>query len=392
MVAHWSLQGTPPVVRRTGLLACLVAALFAMPSSCTSAVDAFRTLWLSESRTPLADMASAAPSVDQPGVVEPGTLAFVQGTLSGQATRDGALWDASTPIAIIRVTEMYAWSRIEETTSRRLWGGGREETTTVRFETHWQSDPVRGFPDEDAPSNPPLAWRTEAFSSGPLQVGAFTLDASQPILGAWRPALPPASERRGPLEGATELEGALYFGAGTPEAPVVGDYRVRYFVMDAGTELTVLASVRGDTLTSWAWYGVFPVMLALEGSRSDIEQLLSGLDKLLTWGGRALVFYLLMSSIFIVFGPLLVVADIVPPVGALVAILLGVVAAPLVALAMTLAVYGMMLAQKPILLGVILAMIGFITWAWRKAGDEIREGRRDHAPPSGDNASPPRAT
>lgn len=360
---------------RVGLWACLIAALVAVPSACSTMSDSFAFLYRSETREPVEQIMAGAKRVRHPTDAADGTLIFTSGRLDGQLTTDPGLWQPNDAVAIFRVTEQYAWSRTEREISERRWGGGRNVRREVDYTLRWQADPSRFFPEEDAPENPPLEWRTLLFAEGELSLDEFQVDPSMPIVGAWQQALPTVDERQGPLVDATEHDGRLYIGDGTPDEPMLGDVRFTYIVMRPGMELSALAVVHGSRLVPYAWYDIAPMIVLTPMSRGDLLKQAKLLDTVFKWLGRAAVFVLLIMAMLILAGPILVVADIIPPIGLTLKVLTVLLAAPISALAVTLGVYFIFLMKNPVILLIILAMIAAILWGWRKAGREIDEAR-----------------
>jgi hypothetical protein len=287
---------------------------------------------------------------------------------------------SASALVLERRVEMYQWREDTETREVKNLGGGVETETTYTYRKAWSgslNDSSR-FHDAAGHRNP-----------SSLPYAAFTLKAPEARLGAYR--LPqdmlsdlPASEtlivpEDSPLaEGGHLAAGGIYLG-GNPSAPEIGDVRIRYAYAPP-QDVSIVARQTGES------FGPFPV----GGGKRNLQMLKPGLmdaaaifedaqaeNTVLTWLLRAAGAFLgLCLGLYLVFRPLSVAGDVIPMLGNLLSLGLGLVALLLGLVGALLVMALAWLFYRP-LLGVSLlaaaaaAVFGLRTLARRKLSASV---------------------
>jgi Transmembrane protein 43 len=154
-------------------------------------------------------------------------------------------------IKIIRDAEMYQWEEEKKSTTREKLGGGKETVTTYSYAKAW-NDVVSKSSRFNKPSgheNPEPHLKPLSTVSQDVQLGQYRVTSA--LLDSWSDTqdlpLPEAAALPAKYAGAkAEADGWLVLSA-TPEAPQVGDMRVRFKGIPAG-EVSVLAGLTKNSL------------------------------------------------------------------------------------------------------------------------------------------------
>lgn len=305
--------------------------------------------------------------------------------LAGEAVTDETLrdddFDVTAPaLRLRRQVEMHQWIEDARRETRKKVGGGTETKTTYSYRKAWTDDLVDSaeFGQSEGHENPDaMPYRAATTSAGTVTVGAFRLpDALVAQLDGFRPLDPPAPDG-GP---ALASGGALYLSADRartpdPVAPQIGDTRLTWSVVAPGP-VSVLGVQRGATLESWRGPSGSTVFVARAGTHSGDAMFgqLESQNRTMLWlfrAGGALAVYI---GLGLLFAPLGVLADVLPPVGSLVRLGTGTVTF-LLGTILSLAtvsvgwIFYRPLIGIPLLLGAVGAVVGLIVLIRRK-GEE----------------------
>lgn len=317
-----------------GFIAVFVQAAAMVPTGVSLFGMSTSALFKNEARESLADRVSRARTAraDRAGGHD-GKLVTVTGALEASTTLgDPVFFEPSGYAGVIRQVEMFAWEERVSTKQRRLWGGGRQVDTITEYRTGWTSSvlPTRQMKHPEGHDNPPMPWSSARFVPESLRVGAWTVDPMDALVLDGRP-VEPADVRWTDAGARLALsdDGWYYADGALPDAPRVGDVRVRFLVIPTGGEVTAVGMGRGDSLTPAAWGGGIGAVAVLPGDRGAAIGAFRALDAAIVWvvriGGTIGVF----ASFALVTGPIFAVLDIVPPLGfvaRLLAVPIGVIA------------------------------------------------------------------
>lgn len=300
-------------------------------------VVSFPILWWNEGRAvktarSLEEGAGAVVSVapDQVAPANEGKLVHATGTIS----TDGPVVDAdlgvqANAVKLVRNVSMYQWIEEEKSETRKKLGGGEEKVTTYEYRKDWSTSLVdsSSFQVPEGHENPrdfPLPSAT--FVADPVRLGAFTLSEEQlsqldeakdlPVDAAAASALPEGMK-------ATVDKGAFYLGA-NPAAPAIGDVRISFQVVNP-SQASVVAVQTGSTFAAYQAKAGDTVLLVEEGAHTSAEmfQTAQEANTVRTWILRGGGFLAMVLGLFLVFRPLAVLGDVVPFLGSLVGIGVG---------------------------------------------------------------------
>ncbi|MFL6200123.1 MAG: TMEM43 family protein [Thermoanaerobaculia bacterium] len=258
--------------------------------------------------------------------------------VSGPISTDGPVADEdlgvqADAVKLLRNVSMYQWVEEKRSETRKKLGGGEETVTTYTYKKDWSTSPVdsSSFQEPAGHENPgdfPLPSAT--FVADPVRLGAFTLSEEQlgqlneatdlPVDAAAAESLP-----EGLMEGVpvTVDKGAFYMGA-NPAAPAIGDVRIAFQVVNPAQ-----ASVVGvQTASSFAPYAAEAgdtILLVEEGTHTSAEmfQTAQSANTVMTWILRGGGFLAMVLGLFLVFRPLSVLGDVVPFIGSLLGVGVG---------------------------------------------------------------------
>jgi hypothetical protein len=297
--------------------------------------------------------------------------------LSGRATTTEVLADpffkvSANALRLRREVQMYQWVEDKRSETRKKLGGGEETTTTYSYDKQWSSRVVQSssFKRPAGHENPGfMRHESASWNAATVTLGAFTMNpslrddigGSEPVpvtpevlaaLGVGAPVkaatpAPARGKRRGKPAALSVVRTAspggasafkadgegLYLGA-DPASPAVGDLRIRWTRV-APTDVSVIARQSGSTFGPYQTAAGKPLEMLSMGTVSAPQMFANAeqANVVFSWLLRAGGFLLMLFGVYSLMKPFAVVADIVPFIGSLLRVGLGlfafVIAAPL---------------------------------------------------------------
>ncbi len=247
-----------------------------------------------------------------------GRLVHVIGTAGAQSPiRDGDLnLDFGGQLAVKRTVEMYQWREKKESSSQNNLGGGQTTTTTTTYEKAWSDVAIDSstFAHAQGHTNPPMPLGSRSFAASDARLGGFVLDAD--TLGLIDPGAPLDPQAPGGWKNDT---GGLYKGD-NPAQPAIGDVRVHYAGLASGSTLSVLAQQSHGGFAAFTAPNGYQIRLAAAGNVPAAQMIAQARKAAAMWtwilrGVGALVMFI---GFMLFFGPLAILASILPFLGALV--------------------------------------------------------------------------
>ncbi|MEA2562002.1 MAG: hypothetical protein QOH06_3506 [Acidobacteriota bacterium] len=309
-------------------------------------------------------------------VVSPGNegkLVHVTGPISTDGpVVDGDLGVQATAVKLVRNVSMYQWIEEEKSETRKKLGGGEETVTTYEYKKDWASSPVdsSSFQVTEGHVNPgdfPLP--SETFVADPVRLGAFTLSEEQlgqldeakdlPVGAAAADSLPEGME-------ATVDKGAFYIGT-NPAAPAVGDVRISFQVVNPA-QASVVAVQTGSSFAPYAAEAGDTVLLVEEGTHTSAEmfQTAQSANTVMTWILRGGGFLAMVLGLFLVFRPLSVLGDVVPFIGSLLGVGVGLFALVIGAALSSITIAIAWFFVRPLLgIALLVLAVGGMVWLLR---------------------------
>jgi hypothetical protein len=332
---------------------------------------------------------------------------------NGMATTDETVKDPDFGIAAPKVihldrkVEMYAWKEEKKTEKKKKLGGSEQTVTTYTYVKEWTQTPQDSsrfneggvqHEQEKNPKvkihNPEMPYKSQKFTAGKVTLGAFTLPTDLvnkmdredpfPVSAGGAKELPPEAREKGFVVKGTELyksagkkpkkDGDAEEKTDDSEGPAVGDLRITYSVVKPA-EVSVYGEQVGDTLKPFQTKRGDALIRLEYGKKTGQEMIESAQAEnvQLTWILRLVGFILMAVGIFMVFKPLVVVADVVPIFGNILSagafVIAIVLAIPLTLITIAIA----WVAVRPLLglgllaVGAIVLIGGFVLFKRRRA-------------------------
>ncbi|HSK81547.1 MAG TPA: TMEM43 family protein [Thermoanaerobaculia bacterium] len=322
-----------------------------------------------------------------------GTLVHVTGPVATTGpVVDEDLGIEADAVKLLRKVEMYQWIEEEKSETQKKLGGGEETVTTYEYKKAWSSDPVdsSAFYEPAGHENPgdfPLPSTT--FVADPVTLGAFTLSAEQvdqldeatdlPVDAGAAESLPDGFS-------AQVDRGAFYMGA-NPATPAIGDVRISFQVVNP-EQASVVAVQTGDTFAPYQAEAGDAILLVEEGVHTSAEmfQTAQSANTMLTWILRVGGFFAMFLGLFLVFRPLSVLGDVVPFIGSLLGIGVGLFAF-VTSFALTFITIAIAwIAVRPIL-GITLLVLAGAGLFWLISANRKKKRARQQAQPSATQAA-----
>jgi len=294
----------------------------------------------------------------------------------GEGARDDAFGiHAPGALRLRRTVEMYQWQEHTETRTTPTAGGGERRETTYDYRRGWFIAHIDSahFRHPDGHANPALPYHFRAVSAEGARLGAYALPPS--LLVGLQNLEPFAADPAAGSVAAGYTRHGEHFYSGAPEAPRVGDLRLRFEIVPAGP-VTVVAEQTGTTLKPFSAASGRSLFLIAPG-RLSLAQLFADEERReswMTWALRLFGLLLLYGGVALILGPLTVVSSIVPALESLVGAGTALVALVIVLPLWLLTMAAGWLAHRP-LTALLLAAAGLATSAaivllrYRRAGN-----------------------
>jgi hypothetical protein len=251
-------------------------------------------------------------------------------------------------LRLFRRVEMYQWQEESRSETRNRLGGGTETVTTYSYSRGWREGRIDSsrFHQPEGHQNPQARSTSRSWNAENARLGAFRLEAAQ------------INE----VDPEQDIGEATRFIGQDANAPRVGDMRVSWR-MARPESLSIIAAQTGDCFGPYATRAGDTLMMVQTG-RMPAATMFAAAEEdnaILTWLLRVAGALVIFFAFTLLFAPLKVVADIIPPLGWLVGFGTGVLAAMLtlvlapVIIAIAWLTFRPLLAGGIILVGLVLA-------------------------------------
>ncbi|NOZ13424.1 MAG: hypothetical protein GXO69_07225, partial [Acidobacteria bacterium] len=261
-----------------------------------------------------------------------GKLVHVTGKADTKDTITDPVFEISVKaLKLERSVEMYQWKEHAETTTKKKLGGGKKKITTYTYDKVWANHVINSsrFKHPDGHQNPSqLPYKPMSFYAKNVTVGAFSLPRDLiSRIGGTEPL--PIEPKDVPLTiSATTFaaNGEFYSGV-SPDSPEIGDTRISFQVLRP-TTVSIIARQVGSSFEPYDTEAGGSIELLKTGVHSADSMFKSEAhsNKILTWVLRGVGFLLMFIGFNLIFGPLSVVADVVPLFGSIVSVGTGIIA------------------------------------------------------------------
>ena len=346
-------------------------------------------LWWNEGRAvktakSLTEGAAAVVSVpaDPVDPSKDGKLVHTSGRAEVSGTLTDPLFGVSSPaIKLRRTVEMYQWDEDEDKETRKKTGGGTETVTTYSYRKRWSESLIDSdrFKRSGGHENPKtMPFDSELFTASEVKLGGFVLSSGLIAdISSWEslrldtvPAgvaattTPSTSMAEQSSTGFVAVDGGLYQGS-NPGQPQIGDVRVQFSVV-MPTDVSVVAQQTGHTFRPYQTkagralemldLGIVPADAMFEAAQKR--------NTTLTWVMRLVGFLVMFLGITLVFRPLVVVADVLPVLGNLLGLGVGVFAGFVAAIVSFFVIALAWIAFRPLIgIGLLVVVIVLVVLA-----------------------------
>ncbi|MHB8710372.1 MAG: TMEM43 family protein [Minisyncoccota bacterium] len=338
-------------------------------------VVSFGLLYWNEGRVDVSNIAKTAAEISSATVSADsslsGKLVSTTGTVnSNQSIGDNLFLNPGTFIAVNRKVEMYSWVEKTDTHTTTNAGGSETTQTIYTYSKDWQENPKSSssFNQPSGHENPQKGLDSYTNKTTAATVGAYSFDPQSVALPDFS-QLPLNSQNVTLSSGATLANGSYLFirksTNGTFDNPQVGDLRISYHVLSPGFSGTIFGKLDGSKIDPYADQNGNNLYRLFIGTRDQAVATLHTEYTTLLWIVRLFGFLFMWFGLSALFGPISVLLDILPILGAISRSLIGVITF-LVALVLTLVtIFVSMFLHSPIALLVALiiaigAIIAFI--------------------------------
>ena len=313
--------------------------------------------------------------------------------------RDPVFGVSATAIRLERGVEYYQWTEDEHSETRKKLGGGEETVTTYTYKQEWTSGPVDSGSFHDPKYqgvNTVLAnFEEETVWASNVTFGAYTLpdflkhsiggatslnitSADVDITSIAGSLLLPADEatRRYyygnvSADQLVHVAGSTVYLGKNPGSPSIGDVRVT-FKQTPPADISIIAQVIRDTFEPYTASNGYTFSKLSMGKVSMVKMFedAKSSNNIMAWVLRVIGILVVVAGIRAVFGPLSVLADVIPILGTIVGAGVGFVAWVL-GLAWSCIVIAVAWVRfRPIVAGCLLAaavvLVGFMFMKGRK--------------------------
>lgn len=304
---------------------------------------AFPLLWWNEGRAiaterSLKEGAGMVVSVSTDKVDEAneGKLVHMTGEASTEETVTDPIFGISAnAIMLRRNVQMYQWVETKKSTSREKLGGGKETVTTYEYKQEWTDkfNDSDKFKERVGHTNPgAMPFEKLAVTAKDVKLGAFQLSESLVTKidkGDTISLKEDDLEKLSPevKDKAKLVEGVLYIGENT-NAPKIGDTKVSFQEVKP-TTVSIIARQQGSTFEPYTTSNGETLELIQIGTVSAdlmFKQALAE-NSTLTWILRLVGFFLMWIGLASIFSPLTVVASVLPFMGDLLGLGVGIFSA-----------------------------------------------------------------
>jgi hypothetical protein len=307
-----------------------------------------------------------------------GRLIHITAPATAEGTRqDTTLGITSDALILARKVEYYQWQESRKEETRTKLGGGEETITTYSYDRQWSefAQDSSGFQQAAGHQNPTPTLKNAELRAERGKVGAFAIDDA--VLNSLIPDQP-LSLTPQQIEAAAKAlsrrvlpgEAGLYIGE-NPAAPKVGDMRVSYVTVPQATTLSIVGAQTSGTLQPYPTKSGSPILMMRTGTASADQMFAQAkaANKTMAWVFRGIGFVMVILGLKMLLGPLGVIGDVVPFVGAIVRMGTGFIATVIGLALGTITIAVAWLFYRPILSIVLFAIIGGGVYGaiwWRK--------------------------
>jgi len=334
--------------------------------------------------------------VNLPDQSVPALVHFTGLAYSEQTLKDVLFGIEAKGLRLKRQVEMYQWEEETETQTKTNTGGSQTKTTRYEYESRWSrrlidSSAFRYAAEHTNPAVMPFS--SESFSASDSRVGGMTIpqDLIRKV-NASSTLNPQTADLPESTQPGQKYGEYLYYGL-EPAQPQVGDVRIKFTLVPEQV-VSVIAQLRSGELAPFNTKagGVIYMLKPGEYSAVDLFQSAHQTNKVLTWVLRFVGFLLMFIGLSTVMKPLRVVADVLPIIGRLMGVGIGLVSG-IIALFVSLSVIAVAwLVYRPFLAVALFLMAAGALYFIKRADQAHQTEQNKVAGSSMPPPPPPKST
>lgn len=257
---------------------------------------------------------------DQPDSDTNGQLVHMTGKVNTKDVLSDEIFYISTKgVKLARIVEMYQWQEEK---------GKDDEDESKKAVTHskvWSQKPIISgkFKQQQGHVNPAMDMFSAEYVAANVNVGGFTLaDAFIVQLSDYQDFVMTEETfaQINPDMAQFKLHGGMFYKGPNPEAPDIGDVRVRYQVVKPGKEVSVIGMQNVDKIETY--HTDYSSIKLLTDGKVDADTMLrkevNARDVSVVWQMRFGGWFMMMVSIGMALYAFEVLAPVMPMVGGLV--------------------------------------------------------------------------
>ncbi len=299
--------------------------------------------------------------------------------VTGQITTDENLSDplfqgvSANALKLRRNVKMYQWIESSRSETKNKVGGGTETTTTYSYAKGWSErlvDSAR-FQKQTGHINPSsMPYSSQEFQAERATLGAFYVPSNIVAGLSYSDRFRVPDNAKSNTHKSQVSNGALYIGY-DPMNPAIGDISIEYDVVFPGT-YSLVAKQTSNTFAPFMTKSGGEILLVKSGfhEADSMFKAAQSENRILTWILRLAGFLLMFFGLKMIFGPLGVLADVLPFLGSLMRVGTGLVSGILAFVLSLITIAIAWLFYRPILGGILLVVaIGsliFLRKIWKR--------------------------
>jgi len=334
-------------------------------------VAAFGVLYWNEGRVDLSSIAKKSTEISSTTPSDGsanGTFVSTTGTVSSTEMLGDSLYlKPGAYLEVNRVPEMYAWTEEKTEKKQSNTGGSETTTTTYTYKMEWTAKPMNSssFNQPTGHINPAMKLSAATNTVSELSVGVYKVDGKSVDLPA-AVALDLTADNLNIPADAKISDNHIYVGGANPGAPVLGNERVSYKVVNGGFTGTVFGKAEGSKISRYtdeqgnALYRVF------DGDRAASLAQMHGEFVLALWLFRLLGFMMMWIGLGLILGPVGIILDFFPILGSIGKAAISLITFPVALVLSVITIVVSMLLHSIvallIVLGLALAGIGYLVY------------------------------
>lgn len=327
--------------------------------------------------------------------------------LNGFADTQEVLEDAQfgvkeRAIKLMRKVEMYQWQEESHTTEKKKMGGSVERTTTYSYHKVWSERVINSsnFVEEGHDNPNAMEFESDETYASLVTFGAFRLSPNQiKLIGDEQSYVFPASFTcavdRVKVSGGTifipnaETRFNPLNNRDTTGQPRIGDMRVTFKVIKPH-EISVVAKQHGDTFVPYVAKNGKKVSLLADGTKDAAEMFADAqsANDMMCWLIRLGGFLMMFFGIQAVLKPISVTLDVLPILGDIAEVGLGIVAFAIAAPCALVTIAVAWFFYRPVAAIILLAIAGGIVYLFIKKRNEKRAAKAAAAAAAGEIPPP----